>query len=163
MKELFLPIKGYEGLYEISNLGNVKSFIKSNASKGDFLKNILRGDGYYAVALWKDKKRIGALVHRLIATAFIENQYNYECVDHIDGNKQNNSIENLRWCTLKQNLRFDNRKKSHNTSKYVGVSFDKYWGKWRAFVAVNGKNKSLGNFKTEYEAYLKYKEFVEME
>ena len=163
MKEVFLPISGYEGLYEISNYGVVKSFAKSNKRKGDYLINVLATVGYYVVALTKNKKSKNIYIHRLLAEAFIPNPNKYKYVDHIDGNKQNNSIENIRWCSKKQNERFENRKKPNHTSKYTGVCYDKYWGKWKACVRVNGKTKNIGSYKTEYEAYLKYQLFISNE
>lgn len=160
MKEIFVPIAGYEGIYEVSNLGKVKSFLKSNKRKGDYLTNVLAPIGYYVTALSKNKISKNFYIHRLIATAFIENPNNYGYVDHIDGNKQNNNIPNLRWCSKKQNERFENRKKPHHSSIYTGVCYDKYWGKWKAVASLNGKTKNIGTYKTEYEAHIKYQEFI---
>lgn len=163
MKEVFVPVKGYEGLYEISNTGLVKSFIKSNRRKGDYLTNVLAPVGYYVTALSKDKKSKNVYIHRLLAEAFIENPNNYPFIDHINGNKQDNSISNLRWCTKKQNERFNNKINKNKSSKYVGVCYDKHWGKWKASLNINGKTKNLGTYKTEHEAYLRYKKFIETE
>ena len=102
MQELFLDIEGYEGLYQISNLGNVKSF--KSVSKNKILKPVLR-KGYATVILRKNKVNKLHSIHRLIATAFIPNPDNLPQVNHIDGNKSNNNVDNLEWCTHLENMR----------------------------------------------------------
>lgn len=102
--EIWKPIKGYEGKYEVSNLGRVKSlnrcinsisgYHKSKIIKERILKLITQKPGYYNVSL-EGKKY---LVHRLVAKAFIDNPKKYGCVNHKDGNKKNNLPENLEWC-----------------------------------------------------------------
>lgn len=96
------PIKNYEGLYEISNTGLVKSL---HWGKEKILKNVIRSNNYqyYFVGLLKDKNRKYFAVHRLVAQAFIKNPNNYEQIDHIDGNKLNNNVDNLEWVTPKEN------------------------------------------------------------
>ena len=99
--EIWKDVVGYEGIYKISNFGRVKSF-KQN--KVVILKKVLN-DGYYSIGLRKDGKRFKAKIHRLIAQAFIPNPDNKPFVNHIDGNKQNNCIENLEWVTGSENVR----------------------------------------------------------
>lgn len=101
MKEEWKPIKGYEGLYEVSNMGRVKSL---HRSQGIILK---QGTfhGYMKVGLHKNGTRSTKKVHRLVATAFIRNPNNYEFVNHKDGNKKNNTVDNLEWCTRSYNMR----------------------------------------------------------
>lgn len=96
MIEIWKDIKGYEGLYQISNCGNVKS-LKTN-------KNLYLSDskGYQRVGLYKGK-RIMYAVHRLVAETFIPNPNNYPCVNHKDYNKKNNNVTNLEWCNHKYN------------------------------------------------------------
>lgn len=112
--EIWKPIKGYEGLYEVSNLGRVKSLDRFvNASiknqkqvlkQGKILKPYKDIRGYLKVSLSKENKRTIKFVHRLVSEAFIPNINNLSQVNHIDGNKVNNHIENLEWCSCKENI-----------------------------------------------------------
>ena len=102
MQELFRDISGYEGLYQISNLGNVRSF--KAVSKGGNLKAVYR-KGYATVTLVKCGVSRVCSIHRLVAQAFIPNPYNLPYINHIDGNKSNNDISNLEWCTHLENMR----------------------------------------------------------
>ncbi len=107
VKEIFKPIKGYEGLYEISNLGRVKSLSKPIGKRmkpENFLK-ISIVNGYAMVCLCKNSKIFNASVHRLIAEAFIPNPSQKKTVNHIDGNRLNNDISNLEWLTQSENNR----------------------------------------------------------
>lgn len=108
--EIWKNVEGYESYYQISNLGRVKSLERIvNSSKRSCFKvkekiitNVIKTTGYYYVTLCKDKYNYYTL-HRLIAKAFISNPNNYPCVNHIDGNKLNNSVDNLEWCTYAHN------------------------------------------------------------
>ena len=91
-------IDNNETNYLISNTGLVK-----NKITGKILKNSLSNDGYYCVGLAINKKNCRKRVHRLVATAFIENPNNYPYVNHINGIKTDNNVENLEWCTPQQN------------------------------------------------------------
>jgi hypothetical protein len=95
-------IKGYEGLYAVLTNGEIYSYSKYR-HKGKILKQHKSDNGYLTVGLTKDKKRKTFLVHRLIASAYIPNPDNKPQVNHIDGNKQNNNIENLEWCSSSEN------------------------------------------------------------
>lgn len=104
-------IKGYEGLYQISNYGNVRSLDrlrKTHANgvakiKGKKLKKVVANTGYYVVNLRKNNASNVVNIHRLVAEAFIENKGNKKCVHHKDENKLNNNVHNLMWVTHKQN------------------------------------------------------------
>lgn len=109
MEEIWKDIPGFEGIYQISNAGNVKSFIRNGKySSGEphLLKpGITRG--YASVALWKGKsKKKTVLVHRLVAAAFVPNPNNYQEVNHKDENKLNNNADNLEWCTRAYNMSY---------------------------------------------------------
>lgn len=101
-------IKGYEGLYEITTDGFIFSVDRYTKDGKHLKRKEIKGgkfsNGYEFVCLRKNGKNHNCLKHRLIAQAFIPNPNNLPCVNHKDGNKQNNSIENLEWCTQSYNL-----------------------------------------------------------
>lgn len=101
MNEIWKDIKNFEGLYQISNLGNIKSFHKQRPY---LLKPSLGNNGYYQITLYqKNHTRKKFLVHRLVAEHFLANPNCYLCVNHKDENKLNNSVNNLEWCTYQYN------------------------------------------------------------
>ncbi len=103
--EVWKDIKNFENLYQISNLGRVKSLIKKGRKSERILKNFLDRCGYLNNILVKDKIKTKYKNHRLIAIAFIPNCKNKPCINHKDGNKQNNNIDNLEWVTYSENER----------------------------------------------------------
>jgi len=113
MEEEWRNVIGYEGLYEISNLGNIRSIDRNITNKngviqffkGRDLKPTHQKDGYIKIKLWKDNKARTNALHRCVALAFINNPNNYEDVNHIDGNKANNTLDNLEWVTRSQNIK----------------------------------------------------------
>lgn len=111
--EIWEAIPDYEGLYEVSNYGRVRSILFRNRQKVYKRNKILsmcnNGTGYYVVNLYRDGKGKVFLVHRLTAMAFIPNPNNYPQVNHKDENKKNNHIENLEWCDEKYNNRYGTR------------------------------------------------------
>ena len=102
MKEIWKDISGYKGLYQISNKGRVKSF-RQNSPR--VLKNNDNGNGYLIVHFKVKNIRKPKYIHRLVSVAFIINTYNKQEVNHKDGNKHNNSVNNLEWCTRSENIR----------------------------------------------------------
>ena len=112
-EEIWKDVVGYEGLYQVSNIGNVRSLDKYDSGKkfwpGRVMKLIVDKDGYLIVGLRKDRKSKLHKVHRLVAAAFIENPHNFPEVNHIDENKQNNYMENLEWCTTRYNVTYGHR------------------------------------------------------
>lgn len=107
MKEIRKDIKGYEGLYQVSNLGRVKSFrgsTKFGKPKEFILKPYLNNSGYCVVTLYIDScKKHKFQVHRLVAEMFINNPQGLPCVNHKDEDKTNNCVSNLEWCTYQYN------------------------------------------------------------
>ena len=124
MEEQWKTVKGYEGLYEVSNTGKVRSLknTRHNVRKEPLLKKQLLGSwGYPVVALCKEGKSIRVLVHRIVAEAFIPNPNGYNIVNHKDEVKTNNFAENLEWCTQKYNNNYGTaRQRSIETKKKNG-------------------------------------------
>lgn len=102
--EIWKDIAGYEGLYQVSNYGNVRSL---SWSRRGIVRNLYlkkQNRGYCHVELAKDGIRKAFTVHRLVAEAFIPNPNNYPTVNHKDEDKTNNAVTNLEWCTHSQNM-----------------------------------------------------------
>lgn len=108
MTEIWKDIKGYEGLYEVSNNGNVRRVGKPP------LVQTMRGE-YLKVSLYKNGKAKIVSIHRLVAEAFVPNHFNHPVVNHKDENKLNNSADNLEWCTLSYNTKYNGR--AYETAK----------------------------------------------
>ena len=106
MKEIWIDVPGFEGLYQVSNTGRIKSFKKSSkhgCQAEHFLKPTLASNGYYQVTLYGELKKKKFQVHRLIAQCFIPNPENLPQINHKDENPANNSADNLEWCTAAYN------------------------------------------------------------
>lgn len=96
--ENWKPVAGYEGLYEVSDMGRVRSLVTNRVLKPGY-----NNCGYIQVLLCKSGHRKNALIHRLVANAFVPNPDMKPCVNHLDENKKNNVASNLEWCTYKEN------------------------------------------------------------
>ena len=105
MEEVWKDIEEYEGLYQVSNLGRVKSLNYNNTKKEKIIKT-LNNRGYLKVILCKNNECKNFLIHRLVANAFIENPNNYNEINHIDECKTNNIVNNLEWCNRKYNINY---------------------------------------------------------
>ncbi len=123
--------------YQVSNLGRVR-----NSSTGNILKNTIDTNGYHIMTLYQTGRKKKHSVHRLVAQEFIPNPENKLFVDHIDRNKTNNTISNLRWCTHTKNTR-NRTKKTGTSSKYIGVYWDNDSKRWWSEIKVDGKTKTL--------------------
>lgn len=109
-QEIWKDVVGYEGLYQVSNLGRVKSCArkidrgKYVEDRGDIIMSpFLNAHGYFTVMLSKRGKKKQHRIHQMVARAFIPNPENKEMINHIDCNTQNNRVENLEWCTNSEN------------------------------------------------------------
>lgn len=161
--EVFKTIKGYEGLYQVSNLGRVKSLerIVYYGNKSKFIKErILKGqpDGnkYLTVGLTKDSIQERRTIHQLVAVAFLNHK---PCglksvVNHKNNNKQDNRVENLEIVSQREN---GNKKHLKSTSKYIGVHWSSNKKKWVSSIHIKGKTIHLGYFDNEYNAHISYK------
>jgi hypothetical protein len=125
INESWKSITDYEEFYQISNLGRVKSLSRTiinvkgfvHKRKERILRNYSVSKGYLAVDLAIGKKRHCPKVHRLVALEFIPNPNNYPQVNHIDGDKTNNKVNNLEWCTCKYNINHAHKNKLTNPAK----------------------------------------------
>lgn len=114
--ETWKDIKGYEGKYQVSNKGRIKSLSRAIPHLGSFriiperimTQHVSSTNGYYMVSLCKDNKYEWMLVHRIVATAFIPNPNNFPYINHKDEIKTHNNVENLEWCTPSYNMNYSN-------------------------------------------------------
>lgn len=113
MQEIWKDIKGFEGCYQVSNLGNVRSLTRKvntfngmRTTKGKVLKPLKTNANYFKVDLKQNQKHNYASIHRLVAKAFIPNTNNYPCINHKDNNPANNRVDNLEWCTQSYNVQY---------------------------------------------------------
>lgn len=160
--EIWKDIPGYNGFYQISNLGNVKSLSRTIIRKNNklqfikekILKPIKNGHGYLFVNLSINGKVKVEKIHKLMAETFLNHtaKKGYH-IDHKDNNRTNNNLENIQILTIRQNVSKTIKKTS---SKYTGVSFEKSRNKWVAMIYVNGLHKKIGRFDNEYDAHLAY-------
>jgi hypothetical protein len=139
--EEYRKIKGFEN-YSVSNLGNVRNDKTGKIFQQSYIK------GYKRVH-FDDKKSYK--VHRLVAESFIPNSNNKPSVDHIDNNKANNRVENLRWASCDENV-FNSSIGKHNTSGIKGVHWNIKQHKWKAQINYNGQRIHLGCFENKEDA-----------
>jgi len=134
-KEEWKDIPGFEGLYQASTLGKIRSLDKYvnyknkglALKKGIILNPKISNKGYYEVTLMKNLKRYYKRVHKLIALTFIENPNNYTIINHINENKLDNRIENLEWCTCKYNIEVYHENRMNIYQYDLNGNFIKEW------------------------------------
>lgn len=164
--EIWKDVVGYEGLYQVSNLGNVKSLPRKLPlpitgfyyTKERVLTPTKNKRGYKIATLRANGVNMGYSVHRLVMFAFVDVVDKHTQVDHKDGDRSNNVLSNLRYCTNRENQSFDNVKRGFvKHSKFTGVS-KHHTGKWRAYIKICGKQKWIGLYSTQEEASAAYQE-----
>jgi hypothetical protein len=171
MKEVWKDVVGYEGLYEISSFGRLKSLPKiivncngvSNRYKERIMKVNPDGSGYLCCRIRKNKIAKTVKIHILVAQSFLNYKPNGKVdivVDHINGVKTDNNLGNLQIISHRENISKD---KMNKTSKYSGVSWAKRDKKWRASININYTSISLGCFKSEKVARAVYEMALENE
>ena len=152
--------------YEISSLGKIRNL------QGKVLKTYVQNSGYEQIKINYQGLHIHKSIHRLVAEAFIPNPLNKEYVNHIDGNKLNNTVDNLEWCTNSENilharktglnpynkptlgLKLKPRSNNAKQSQYLGVHWDKSRQRWRAVVVLDKVKYLQKRYDSEYEAAL---------
>ena len=152
MGEVWKQINDYPNYY-ISNFGNIKR-------KERFRQLITDKSGYKVIQLFNDGISKIYKIHRLVGEAFIENPENKPFIDHIDLDKANNNVYNLRWVTCIESQQHRNKTNKKTSSIHKGVSFSKTENVWKAQISINKKHFYLGRFKTECEAGLAYNNYI---
>lgn len=165
MEEEWRDIVGYEGLYQVSNTGKVKSLNYNKTGKQKILKAGKGNHGYLLLQLWKDRKPAMHYIHRLVAKAFIHNPLNLPEINHRDENKENNCISNLEFCTHEYNIRYGTCIERRSIARGVkikclemnkifnsSVEVEKELGlnKGNIISCCQGKRKSCGGLHWEY-------------
>lgn len=159
MEEIWKEIPNYEGLYQVSNLGNVRSMDRyivgkdgiPQKRKGVLMQKQVINSGYLVVGLRKDGKKKTKLLHRLVASAFIENPNSLKYVNHKDENKSNNCASNLEWCTPKYNANYGTAieklslsHKNHPALSKKILMFDKKGRKLKEFLSIHDASRATG-------------------
>lgn len=175
MDEVWKDVAGYEGLYQVSNLGRVRSLDRVVANRNGYAVKkgkiitpaSVSGKQYQKVSLWKDNKGKTYLVHRIIAEAFLPNPHSFAEVNHKDENPMNNNVDNLEWCDRMYNAHYgtsiDRIVEKHKgvpvgeqpilQYSLDGVLIARYESALKAAEAVNGNNSGIckcanGRYKT---------------
>jgi hypothetical protein len=168
MEEIWKDIVGYEGYYQVSNLGRVKSLDRTInygkttkvSIKGKILKLNTTLAGYLGISLYKNSGEQRFSIHKLVAITFeLPREDCHTQLDHINNNKLDNSIDNLQWVTGKENSTKRSLDSKSKLSKYSCVYYRKNRDRWISKVTFEGKLKHLGSFKNQEDAYQSVLEF----
>ena len=160
-KEIWKDVEGYEGYYQVSDYGRVKSLDRlitqrnyKRLMRGKILRPTLDGHGYHVYGLSKKGKVKNYRSHVLVAMAFLNHKPNgFELVvDHKDDDPSNNNVDNIQIVTHRYNI----SKSKRGNSKYTGVCWHKGKEKWISSIFINGKLKHIGYFNCETQAHLEY-------
>ena len=152
MEQIWKDIPDCDGIYQVSNLGNVKSL---KFGKEKILKGCIDSAGYKHVRLCNNNGIKLFKIHSLVAMVFLGHKPDGTTkivVDHIDNDTLNNNLYNLQLITHRQNR----SKEKRGLSKYVGVCWNKHSKSWKSYITINSKRYCLGYFKNEYDAHLAY-------
>lgn len=167
--EIWKDVKGYEGIYQVSNMGRVKSLARSGNNrtlKDRIMRQYVGKTGYMQVRLSKENKTRLLKVHRIVAEAFIDNPWQKPQVNHIDGNKTNNLVDNLEWNTSSENIKHAYDCRLRKVKPVIQVNLDgRVLKEWRCIAdasktlkindahiwkCCNGTRKSAGGYKWKY-------------
>lgn len=166
--EKWRPVVGYEGFYEVSDCGNMRSldrYAGSRVGNGKFIngqnlnKPIDNKSGYRYVSLNKKGKGRSTRIHRIVALAFIPNPDKLPQVNHIDGDKSNNCVSNLEWCNNRENITHA-RILVGTASRCYGTYYSKKDKKWVAAIGVGFKTIRIGGFNRQQDANKAVKKYL---
>lgn len=160
-KNEWRPVVGYEGLYAVSNNGQVKSLARKGRSSDLLLNLTPDSNGYLSVGLSKNGKKSTKRIHNLVAEAFLGPRPEGQDVCHGTSGKTVNSIDNLSYGSRRKNSSIDRNRDNEYSSRLPGVSLRKHTGKWNAQIQIHGKIKRLGSFDTEEQASEAYNKAYE--
>lgn len=150
IEEEWFDIPNYENIYKINKKAEIKN------SQERILKPSLNTSGYLKTCLTNNKVKKYFMIHQLMGLTFLKDyklKQNKFIIDHLDNNKLNNNLENLRIVSFRENVSKDRKNK---TSKYTGVSKNKINKKYLVYINTTGKNKYLGSFENEEDAAKAY-------
>lgn len=166
MVEEWRDCVGFEGFYQVSNLGRIRSLDRvlsdGRKRKGQMMRTRIGAKGYVKVGLRDGVQQHTFNVHRLVAISFIDGYAEDKVVDHIDGDKTNNNVSNLRW--VSQTINLTNRKECNTFSGETGVEYRSDMAKskpWLARVKIKGKTHNLGYHAKKQDAVDARDKFIE--
>ena len=137
INEVWRDVAEYNGKYQVSNLGRVRSVCDTKQSRVIILKPMKQKNGYLYVSLWRNNKKKNVLIHRLVAQSFVDNPNNHKEVNHKDENKENNVVENLEWCEHKYNMNYGSVGNKISVAKMGKAP----WNKGKKFPNISLRQK----------------------